>query len=72
MSFDLRNVIVLRESNFPLGELRFAPQLSAFKAGRCGGHARPRLVGNNIAHKLRSQLASTRAPAQSTFSPPTF
>lgn len=35
MSFDLRKMIVLREFNFPLGELRFALQLSAFKAGKC-------------------------------------
>jgi hypothetical protein len=68
MSFNLREVAVLTEFNFPLGEL----QLSAFKAGKCGGHAPPRLVGNNIALKLTPQLASTRAPAQFTFPTPTF
>ena len=42
--------IFLKEFNLPPGELRFARQPSAArKAGRCGGHPTPRLVGNTIA-----------------------
>ena len=44
------NRIFFKEFNLPPGELRFARQLSAArKAGRCGGHPTPRLVGNTIA-----------------------